>query len=176
MFAHCADGGIFGVTSHRSIVRRICDKAFGAGGCELLSSAIAHLKGFNKKFACDSLARTATCALLIGTTLVSTSCSSASRNQQNVNASTNVNSVEPPPSPSLHIDSVIVHGHIIEISGSTGPGVVVMINGQTASTIFGANAFRHFMGPFPSGTTIITVTAQDERGGVNTQQIAATIR
>jgi hypothetical protein len=109
-------------------------------------------------------------------TLNSTSCSSASRNRQNVNASTNVNSVEPPPSPSLHIDSVIVHGHIIEISGSAGPGVVVMINGQTTSTIFGANAFRHFMGPFPPGTTIITVTAQDERGGVNTQQIAATIQ
>lgn len=144
---------------------------------ELLSSAIAHLKRFlTKRFACDSLARTATCALLVGTTLVSTGCSSASLNRQNVNASTNVNSVEPPPSPSLHIDSVIVHGHIIEISGSTGPDVVVMINGQTASTIFGANVFRHFMGPFPSGTTIITVTAQDNRGGVNTQQIAATIQ
>jgi hypothetical protein len=144
--------------------------------CEFLSSAIAHFKRFNKKFACDSLVRTATCAFLLGMTLVSISCSSASRNQQNVNAPTNVKSVEPPPSPSLHIDSVILHGHIIEISGSTSPGVVVMINGQTASTIFGANAFRHFMGPFPSGTTIITVTAQDEQGGVNTQQIAATIQ
>jgi hypothetical protein len=152
-------------------------RAFGAPGWELVSSTIAHLKGFlNKAIAGLWLARTATCALLVGMTLVSTSCSSASRNQQNVNANTNVKSVEPPPSPSVHIDSVIVHGHIIEISGSTGPGVVVMINGQTASTIFGANAFHHFMGPFPSGTTIITVTAQDEQGGVNTQQIAASIQ
>lgn len=92
-------------------------------------------------------------------------------------AQAKVKSVElPPPIPALHIDSVTQYGHIIEISGSTDPGAVVMINGQTASTIFGANRFRQFLGPFPSGTTVITVTVQDEQGGVNTQQIAATIQ
>jgi hypothetical protein len=152
-------------------------RAFGAPGWELVSSTIAHLKGFlNKAIAGLWLRRTATCVLSLGLTLVPTSCSSVSRNQQNVNTTSNVGSVERPPSPSLHIDSVILHGHIIEISGSTEPGAVVMINGQTASTIFGANAFHHFMGPFRSGTTIITVTAQDEQGGVNTQQIAASIQ
>lgn len=76
--------------------------------------------------------------------------------------------------PALQINSVVQHGHIIEIQGSTEAGAVVMINGQTASTIEG-NSFRHFVGPLPSGTTIITVTSQDEQGGVNTQQIAATV-
>jgi hypothetical protein len=83
--------------------------------------------------------------------------------------------VPAPRPPDLHINSVVVHGHIVEIEGSTDPGAVVMINGQTASTIFGGNNFRHFLGPLPSGTVIIGVTSQDERGGVNTQQIAATI-
>jgi hypothetical protein len=140
---------------------------------------VASLKRLlNKTIASRSLGRTATCVLFVGLTLVSISCSSASRNQQNLNnAQSKVKFVEsPPPSPALHIDSVIQHGHIIEISGSTDPGAVVMINGQTASTIFGANGFRQFLGPLPSGTTIITVTAQDERGGVKTQQIAATIQ
>jgi hypothetical protein len=91
-------------------------------------------------------------------------------------AQAKVKSVElPPPIPALHSDSVTQYGHIIEISGSTDRGVV-MINGETASTIFGANRFRQFLGPFSSGTTVITVTVQDEQGGVNTQQIAATIQ
>ena len=77
--------------------------------------------------------------------------------------------------PDLQINAVVLHGHIAEIEGSTDPGAVVMINGETASTIFGRNEFRHFLGPLPSGTTIITVTSQDERGGVNTQQVAASI-
>jgi hypothetical protein len=47
---------------------------------------------------------------------------------------------------------------------------------RPAPTIFGENEFRHFLGPLPFGTTVITVTSQDERGGVNTQQIAATIQ
>ena len=80
-----------------------------------------------------------------------------------------------PHRPALHITSVVLHGDIVEIQGSTDPGAVVMINGETASTIFGGNQFRHFLGPLPPGTTIVTVTSQDERGGVNTQQIATTI-
>jgi len=144
---------------------------------ELVYSTVACLNGFlNKTVAGLSPTRKAPCVFFLALTLVFMSCSSVTRNQQNVNAKPNVKPVEPPPRPSLHIDSVIQHGHIIEISGSTNPDAVVMINGQTASTIFGANGFRQFMGPFPRGTKIITVTAQDERGGVNTQQIAVTIR
>jgi hypothetical protein len=77
--------------------------------------------------------------------------------------------------PTLHITAIVQHGHIVEIRGSTDPGPIVMINGQTASTLFDGNAFRHFLGPLPSGTSIISVTSQDQQGGVNTQQAAVTI-
>ena len=82
---------------------------------------------------------------------------------------------DPVRSPELHISKVVQHGRIVEIVGDTDPGAVVMINGQSAATIFDHNSFRHFVGPLPSGTTIITVTSQDERGGVNTQRVAVTI-
>ena len=77
--------------------------------------------------------------------------------------------------PTLHIDAPVQHGHIVEIRGSTDPGATVMINGQTASTMLDGNSFHHFLGPLPSGTTIISITSQDEAGGVNTQQMAVTI-
>lgn len=77
--------------------------------------------------------------------------------------------------PALNISSLVQHGHILEVSGSTDPGAVVMINGQRASTIFDGNAFRHFLGPLPSGNNVVTVTSQDEHGGVNTKRIAVTM-
>jgi hypothetical protein len=75
-------------------------------------------------------------------------------------------------SPALHITSVTQHGRIFEINGSTDPGAVVMINGQSSPTLFEGNSFRHFIGPLPGGTSIVTITAQDSEGGVNTQQMA----
>jgi hypothetical protein len=83
--------------------------------------------------------------------------------------------VATPSVPALRIDAVLLYGHIVEVEGSTDPGAVVMINGETAPTLFAGNTFRHFLGPLPFGTAIITITSQDERGGVNTQQVAATI-
>lgn len=50
-----------------------------------------------------------------------------------------------------------------------------MINGQPAATIFDPNEFRHFVGPLPAGTSIVTITSQNDRGGVNTQQMAVTV-
>ena len=88
-----------------------------------------------------------------------------------------MNSIHSPePEPSLNISDLVQHGHIVEVRGSTDAGAVVMINGQTATTIFEGNSFRHFLGPLPSGTTIITVTSQDQKGGVNTKQVAVTIQ
>lgn len=78
--------------------------------------------------------------------------------------------------PALRIDSVMQHGHIVEIEGSTDPGAVVMINGERAAVVWDQNEFHHFVGPLPSGTTVIAVTSQDEHGGVNTKQVAVTIR
>ena len=81
-------------------------------------------------------------------------------------------SVKERKAPSLHITSIVQHGHIVELCGTTDKGATVMINGQTAATIFDANSFRYFLGPLPSGTAIATVTVQDHGGGVNTQRLA----
>jgi len=80
-----------------------------------------------------------------------------------------------PPAPVLHVTSVVQHGRIVEIEGTTEPGAIVMINGHPAATIFDGNAFRHFVGPLRAGTSIISITCQNERGGVETQQLALTL-
>lgn len=77
--------------------------------------------------------------------------------------------------PSLHIDSVVQHGDIAEIKGTTDPGVMVMINGQQAAVVFDRNQFHHFVGPLPQGTTILSVTCQNEEGGTITQKLAVTV-
>jgi hypothetical protein len=79
------------------------------------------------------------------------------------------------PAPVLYINTVVQHGRIVEIEGTTEPGTIVMINGEAAATIFEGNAFRHFVGPLPAGTTMIAITCQNEHGGVNTQQLAVTL-
>jgi hypothetical protein len=84
------------------------------------------------------------------------------------------NNIAPPRTSFLHINSVVEHGHIFEIKGTTKPGATVMINGGPTPTIFGGYEFRYFVGPLPSGTTIVSITSQDEQGGVETQQIALT--
>lgn len=77
--------------------------------------------------------------------------------------------------PALHITAIIQHGHIVEIKGTADSGATVMINGQPATTVFDGNEFRHFLGPLPTGTSVVSVTAQDEQGGVNTKQLAITL-
>lgn len=77
--------------------------------------------------------------------------------------------------PALYVNSVVQHGRIVEIKGTTDPRAVVMINGERAAVIFDGNAFRHFLGPLPKGTTIVSITSQNEDGGVKTQKIAVNI-
>jgi hypothetical protein len=78
--------------------------------------------------------------------------------------------------PTLRVTSIVQHGHIVEIQGTTAPGAIVMINGQPAATIFDGNQFRHFVGPLPEGTSIVSITSQNDQGGVNTQQMAVTVQ
>jgi len=77
--------------------------------------------------------------------------------------------------PDLQISSIIHHGRIIEVVGSAGPGDVVMINGEPAVTLFDNNTFKHFIGPLSSGTNIVTVTTQNDEGGVTTRQLLVTV-
>jgi len=80
-----------------------------------------------------------------------------------------------PRSPKLNVDSVTQHGHIVEIKGEAEPGASVMVNGERAAVIFDGSRFKHFVGPLPRGVTVITVTVQDDQGGVNTKTIAVDI-
>lgn len=78
-------------------------------------------------------------------------------------------------SPDLHDVSVVQHGRIIEVKGATDPDAIVMINGEPAATFFDGNSFKHFVGPIPPGTSIVTITVQNNLGGVTTRKLAVTI-
>jgi len=77
--------------------------------------------------------------------------------------------------PNLDMNTVVHHGRIIEVEGSTDPGAIVMINGQPAATFFEGNSFKHFIGPVSPGTSIVTITIQNAQGGVTTRQLAVTV-
>jgi hypothetical protein len=69
----------------------------------------------------------------------------------------------------LEISQLIQHQHVIEIKGSTQNGARVMVNGQQVPVIAPDGSFTYFTPPLPSGENVITVTAQNEKGGVNTK-------
>jgi hypothetical protein len=75
----------------------------------------------------------------------------------------------------LHVDSITPHGHIVEIRAQTEPGTTVMVNGERAAVIFDGSRIRHFVGPLPDGIILITITAQNDEGGVNTQKLAVVL-
>jgi hypothetical protein len=77
--------------------------------------------------------------------------------------------------PHLDITSVVQHGDIYEIVGSAEPGSSVMINGKYAPVVFENSMFKYFIGPLPNGVTVLTITVQNEYGGVNTKQVALTL-
>jgi hypothetical protein len=66
----------------------------------------------------------------------------------------------------LELDYVQL-GHVIEVKGRTEPNARVMVNGQEA-VVSSDGAFHHFTNPLPTGENMITVTAQNAKGGVNT--------
>ncbi|MGE5054968.1 MAG: hypothetical protein ACM3WP_12465 [Acidobacteriota bacterium] len=95
---------------------------------------------------------------------------------QTLRISTNNNESQPktldPRPPALNIESITPYGHIVEIVAETAPGATVMVNGQRAAVIFPGARIRHFVGPLPDGITVITITAQNDGGGVNTKRLA----
>ena len=70
----------------------------------------------------------------------------------------------------LELDPFIQHGHVIEVAGRTESGARVMVNGQEVPMIAHDGGFHYFTPPLPVGERVITITAQNSRGGVNTQQ------
>ena len=70
----------------------------------------------------------------------------------------------------LEVDPFIQHGHVIEVAGRTETGARVMVNGREVPIIASDGSFRFFTPPLPNGESVITITAQNARGGVSTQQ------
>jgi hypothetical protein len=70
----------------------------------------------------------------------------------------------------LELSEFIQHGHVIEVKGRTEPGARVMVNGQQVPMIGGDGTFQFFTPPLPNGSNMITITAQNSKGGVRTEQ------
>ncbi len=70
----------------------------------------------------------------------------------------------------LELDPFTQHGHVLELTGKTEVGARVMVNGREVPVIGADGKFRYFMPPLPPGESVITVTAQNAKGGVNTLQ------
>jgi hypothetical protein len=67
----------------------------------------------------------------------------------------------------LEVDNLMQHGHVFEIRGHTESGARVMVNGQEA-VVGPEGKFSHFTNPLPPGENLITITAQNTKGGYNT--------
>ncbi|MFB3916241.1 MAG: hypothetical protein ACE14M_05900 [Terriglobales bacterium] len=70
----------------------------------------------------------------------------------------------------LELQPFIQHGHVIEVKGKTDPNARVMVNGHEVPVILADGSFHYFTPPLPLGENVITVTAQNAKGGVKTQQ------
>ena len=69
----------------------------------------------------------------------------------------------------LELDPLVQHGHVIEIRGKTDPSARVMVNGDEVPVVGGDGTFRYYTPPLPQGEHVITVTAQNTKGGVSTK-------
>jgi hypothetical protein len=68
----------------------------------------------------------------------------------------------------LQLEPLSQLGHVIEVKGRTELGARVMVNSQEVALIAGDGSFHHFTPPLPTGENMITVTAQNSKGGVKT--------
>ena len=70
----------------------------------------------------------------------------------------------------LELDPFIQHGHVLELTGKTESGARVMVNGREVPVVGADGSFHYFTPPLGTGENLITVTAQNAKGGVNTVQ------
>ena len=70
----------------------------------------------------------------------------------------------------LELDPLVQHGHVLELVGKTESGARVMVNGQEVPVVGTDGVFHYFTPPLPLGESLITITAQNKHGGVNTLQ------
>ena len=70
----------------------------------------------------------------------------------------------------LELSPFVQHGHVIEVKGKTERNARVMVNGAEVPGVHQDGTFLFFTPPLPNGENIITVTAQNAKGGVKTKQ------
>jgi FecR protein len=70
----------------------------------------------------------------------------------------------------LELGPLVQRGHVIEIKGKTEATARVMVNGQEVPFVASDGTFQYFTPPLPNGENLITITAQNSRGGVKTLQ------
>ena len=70
----------------------------------------------------------------------------------------------------LELEPMVQHGHVIELTGKTEVGARVMVNGREVPIVGNDGRFHYFTPSLPPGESVITITAQNSKGGVNTQQ------
>lgn len=70
----------------------------------------------------------------------------------------------------LELSPFVQHGHVIEVKGRTERSARVMVNGAEVPGVREDGTFFFFTPPLPNGENIITVTAQNAKGGVKTKQ------
>lgn len=69
----------------------------------------------------------------------------------------------------LNLEPFVQHGRIIEVRGKTDASARVMVNGGEVPIINADGTFRYMTPPLPNGENVITITAQNAKGGVSTQ-------
>ncbi len=75
----------------------------------------------------------------------------------------------------LDIDPFLQHGHVVEVVGRTEAGARVLVNGREVPMVTDDGSFHYFTPPLPNGENLITVTAQNAKGGVKTRQAKVVI-
>jgi hypothetical protein len=70
----------------------------------------------------------------------------------------------------LELQPFVQRGHTIEVRGRTEPNARVMVNGFEVPSVGADGSFFYFSPQLPTGESVITVTAQNSKGGVRTVQ------
>ena len=70
----------------------------------------------------------------------------------------------------LDVQPFVQRGHTIEVRGKTEPNARVMVNGFEVPSIQADGSFFYFSPQLPTGENVITITAQNSKGGVRTVQ------
>jgi hypothetical protein len=70
----------------------------------------------------------------------------------------------------LELTPFVQHGRVIEVRGKTEPKARVMVNGQQVPVLHSDGSFEFFTPPLSDGENVITITAQNSKGGVKTTQ------